>query len=629
MQTNETKLIIWSITALLLAMVATEISVYYDPLQFSPFVTKQVFKIGTGIRILFVVLYVSSFLLPDTSLRAEYARKQKKNWLDLTPKLQALVIGVFALGCLLLFTATKNDYSYVFETLALLLILPAAPVVMRSIRQDRTEVFKTDKKVIETPYSFNFQGQNGTWVNIPNPFRGILCVGSNGSGKSASVAEQIIAQGAHKNYSGIIYDYKFPTLTNYAYKHYSRGDCQVDLVIANFVDLERSHRLNPLLPELIRFQAYAYEFATSFYCTLNRDAIRKKDFWDTSAISILAGVIWYMKNHYPQYCTVPHIINMILGHDVYRVIGLLETNYETKTMVASVSTAIKTKAEPQLAGQYGSLQNVLGKINTRENAWVLTGDDFDINLNDPEKPKMLCIGTLPAIVEALAPVVSLIITAALKQMNEQDKHHSMVMLDEGPQCYIPNLSDLPATARSNKVATIYMAQDISQMIKAYGKEEAYAIISNMNYQLFGKNPNVETGEYVSKVFGKEDRLQRNENMNRSNPNAVSFDGKGGSGSQSQGESYSLQEKSLIKPHEVNRLETGEFVGILAETVEPIFRTRLNLPTYSFPDNAPSAAPAFYSDVDVDSNFERIRLECEAIIAGNIAPKNPHLIIKRP
>ncbi|GAB3283774.1 hypothetical protein GCM10027347_60510 [Larkinella harenae] len=624
MVTNQLRIGVWSATFLLLGLIGLELTVYADPLLFMPLVIRHVFKLGVFMRLLFSSVWATCFLLTDPSLQAELARKKRKQsiW-KVTPLQLRLIGGWYALSACLLLKPELFPTGLYGQAAGLMGVLITTPFLAYALKGDPVQSnLPTDKKKIDTPKSFNFQGANGTWVNIPNPARGVLVIGSNGSGKSASVAEQIIAQAAFKNYTGVLFDFKFPVLTQYAYQHYSRSECQVDLAIVNFVDLGRSHRINPLKPELIHYQFYAYEFASAFYCTLNRKAIREKDFWDTSAIAILAGVIWYLKIHYPDYCTVPHVLNLILGHPVHRLIGLLETNYETKTIVASVSTAIRTKAEAQLAGQYGTLQNAIGRLNTKELAWVLSGNDFEINLNDPVHPKLLCIGTKQDIIEALSPIVSLIITASLKQLNNPGKQRSMVLLDEGPQCYIPNLSDLPATARSNEVATIYMAQDISQMVKAYGKEEAYAIISNMNYQLFGRNPNIETGEYVSKLFGKEERLQRNESKNRSNP--VGFEPK--SGTQSQGVSYSLQDKQLIKPHELNRLEQGEFLGILAETEEPVFHTRLKLPRYRFPDDGNRPLPTFYIDVDPDLNFERIRLECDAIMQGLIPAQNEQLII---
>ena len=620
---SQLKVGVWSLALLLLALFGVEVAVYYDPLQFNTFVIQQIFKIGIYVRALFVITYALCFMLPDTTLKAELDRKKQKSIFNVDKGAFLIIAGCFVLGCILLFKAEIFQYSYYLELIGIALIIPSTPFVTHKLKPAESKYrLKTDTKKIENKYSFNFQGGDNTWVNIPNPFRGIGVLGSNGSGKTASIAEPIIAQAAYKNYSGVLFDSKFPLLTEVAYKHYSRSECKVELVIVNFFDLSRSHRINPLLPQLLHHQAYAYEFASAIYCSLERSAIEKKIFWDTSAISILAGVIWYMRNHYPDYCTIPHVLNIILNHDVYSLIGLLETDYETKTLISSVSTAIRTKAEGQLAGQYGTLQNALGRMNTKELAWVLSGDDFDINLNDLDKPKLLCVGSRNDLKEALSPVISLIITASLKQLNNAGKQHSMILLDEGPQCYIPHLSDVPATGRSNKVATIYMAQDIHQMITAYGENEAYSIIANLNTQLYGANPDPETGEHVSKLFGKEERLQRNESQNRSNPN--SMDTK--SGSSSQGVSFSIQDKTLIKPHEIRAMEPGEFIGVLVETAEPSFHTRLTLPKYIFPKNEVGSLPEFYDNVDADTNFERIRLECEAIIKGLIEPENEHLLI---
>ena len=99
---------------------------------------------------------------------------------------------------------------------------------------------------------------------------------------------------------------------------------------------------------------------------------------------------------------------------------------------------------------------------------------------------MLCIGNSPTLSDTFAPVIACLVAVATKQMNQQGKRHSFVLLDEGPTLFIPKLDQLPATARSNKVATIYMAQDFAQMRKEYGQNKAEAITSNLNNQLFGR-----------------------------------------------------------------------------------------------------------------------------------------------
>jgi type IV secretory pathway TraG/TraD family ATPase VirD4 len=247
---------------------------------------------------------------------------------------------------------------------------------------------------------------------------------------------------------------------------------------------------------------------------------------------------------------------------------------------------------------------------------VLSGDEFSLDINDPKAPKMLCIGTSPTLADTFSPVISCLMTVALKLMNSQGKHHSYVLLDEGPTLYIPKFDQLPATARSNKVATIYMAQDFSQMKKEYGQNEAEAITGNLNNQFFGRVANLHTAEYVSRIFGKEDRLMRSEGLSNSQPNAISLglDGRTSAGSTGNSVNYSLQERNRIYPQELLNLDVGQFVGTTVETANPEFCVHFT-PT-DFP--AGKIAP-FAEGVDVDTNYKRIVLEVEAILEGRIGP----------
>jgi type IV secretory pathway TraG/TraD family ATPase VirD4 len=293
-------------------------------------------------------------------------------------------------------------------------------------------------------------------------------------------------------------------------------------------------------------------------------------------------------------------------------------------MIRSIATAVENESADQISGVISSLQVVLAKINSPEMCYVLSGDDFSLDLNDPDNPKYLCIGTSPTLVDTFSPVVSCICTVALKLMNQQGKRHSYIMLDEGPTLYIPKLDVVPATARSNKVATIYMAQDFSQMKKEYGQNQAEAIVSNLNNQFFGRVASLQTAEYVSKIFGREDRLMTNESNNYSKPNSIGFDlsQRTHAGSTSAGISYSLQERQLIKPQEVLNLEVGQFVGTTVETDSPNFSAYIERDKIAIPEQLKNGIPDFASNIDVTSNYMRIILEVKAILNGKLQPEVP-------
>jgi type IV secretory pathway TraG/TraD family ATPase VirD4 len=285
-------------------------------------------------------------------------------------------------------------------------------------------------------------------------------------------------------------------------------------------------------------------------------------------------------------------------------------------MIRSIITAVDMEASNQTAGMVSTLQLGLGRINTPEICYVLSGDEFSLNINDPKAPKVLCIGTSPTLADTFAPVISCLVTVALKLMNSQGKHHSYVLLDEGPTLYIPKLDQLPATARSNKVATIYMAQDFSQMKKEYGQNEAEAITSNLNNQFFGRVANLHTAEYVSRIFGKEDRLMRSEGLSNNQPNSLNLglDGRTSAGSTGNSVNYSLQERNRIYPQELLNLEVGQFLGTTVETANPKFSIHFASTKFMGGKVAP-----FAEGVNVETNYKRIILEVEAILEGKILP----------
>jgi type IV secretory pathway TraG/TraD family ATPase VirD4 len=345
------------------------------------------------------------------------------------------------------------------------------------------------------------------------------------------------------------------------------------------------------------------------------ESIQKPDFWIRSAQALLTATIWYLRKHHPVYCTLPHVVNLLVGEDHEKLLELLREDYECASMIRSIVTAVDLKASGQIAGMISSLQVALARINSPEICYVLTGDEFDLDINHSVSPKVLCIGSSPTLSDTFAPVIACLVSVATKQMNRQGKRHSFVLLDEGPTLFIPKLDQLPATARSNKVATVYMAQDFSQMKKQYGQNEADALISNLNNQFFGRVASLSTAEYVSRLFGKEDRLLRSEGHSDNQTKASTFglDNKAGSGSYGSSVSYSLQERTVIHPQELLQLEVGHFLGNTVETGQASFSARFK-PTSYFKE----PLPIITTHVDRDLNYQRIILEAQAILQGMVA-----------
>ncbi|GAA3932129.1 TraM recognition domain-containing protein [Hymenobacter algoricola] len=523
-------------------------------------------------------------------LHAPPARPGQRRWQPTQLQLRRIQLGAAGVGLLsgalllALGTFSAGIIAWLYPTAALL-VLGAGLVagVTRALHKTERFGLRTERRQQESEHGFSLATTDGGWINIPNPFRGTLVLGGAGAGKSYSIGEPLIEQFTEKGFAGLIYDFKFPVLAEAAQKAFVLADAKavaageepahVQLHIINFKDLERSERVNPLRADKMPVVAYANEYARAIMSNLNPESIKKMDFFDTSANAFLTAIIWFYKKNFPTFCTLPHVVNTALHPDFTHVLSMLDSDPECGDMVRSITTAVKQRAEKQVAGVIASLQIVLTRINSPEIAWVLTpdearGEGFSLELNDKKAPKVLVVGNDPTLKETFSPVISCIVAVALKLMNQQHKHPSYVFLDEAATIYVPNLEVIPATARSNKVAMIYMTQDLSQMIDAYGREKMQVMVSNLNNQFFGKVNSLETAKFVSELVGKEDREMVSASLGRSQSG-----GARGAGSSSN-QSVSWQERNLVRLQDTITLETGEFIGQTVETEQPFFQGKV-------------------------------------------------------
>lgn len=455
-------------------------------------------------------------------------------------------------------------------------------------------MLNADRKPKITQYGVVLQTEDGGFVSVPNPFRGTIVLGGAGAGKTYSVGEPFMEQFAEKQFAGLVYDFKFPVLAEALQKSVElarqkalasgKPFRQMKYHVINFKDMERTHKVNPLEASMMPEVSYALEYARTILNNLNPGSIKNRGFFEISSEAYLTAIIWFYRRNYPQFCTIPHVVNTALYSDFTNVLAMLENDPESADQARSLITALEQKAEKQIAGVVASLQIALTRINTPQIVWVLSpdkekGEGFNLTLNDAENPALLCVGNDPTLQETFGPVVAVIIAVAIKLMNQQKRHPSYVFLDEAATIYVPNLETLPATARSNKVALIYMTQDLSQMIDAYGRDKMNVMVSNLNNQFFGKVNSVETAKFISDLVGREDREMYSVSSGQSKG------GKGGGSSKNTSASY--QERSLIKQQDPINLDQGEFIIQTVETDTNFVKTKIvrKVQPGNFPLNA--------------------------------------------
>ncbi len=517
-------------------------------------VSGMVFKMNAITSLLMVVFILALFYV------AYYHTKNKKfPRVFIGTMFNNLIILISISATCAIASNFTNQSEILFVILGFLLICYAVYLIkFKGKNKKSKEVFKKNKKSEkENLDGFVFETKSGK-VFLDNPYRGIYIQGGAGSGKSASIFEPIIQQIGEKQFTGILYDFKSPELTNLIYLSYQNTAIKVKNV--DFKNPLTSDRVNPIHPKYLSKSAVAMELSTVIINNLSVESIKKMDYWNSNFKQVLAGVIWFLKNDYPEFCTLPHAISLILHNPIEEVIKKVSQNFESAGFVASLLQSIELGSDRTTAGIVSTIQNSLSTLNTHEMFWILSSNDVDLHLNNKENPAFLCLGNDSTLPTTYTPAISLIISVALRQMNQPDQQKSVVLLDEAPTIFIPNIEQIPATARSNKIATIFGVQDFAQLADKYGQDKSHVIISNLGNQFFGRITNGKTAEMVQNLFSKKDEIFVSKN-----------DGTGSSGqfvhlqgNANTGTSEAVQERDRLKISELINLNQGEFVGIIAE-----------------------------------------------------------------
>ncbi len=570
-------------------------------------------KGGWLFRVLFALMIPMAFALPDDNKSYREMRKDKRP----SMKVQLVALLGYLIGVVLLGTAHRFPYqfTYIVPVGAGLSTLFGIGVGFWLLRPQPKRPIVEDRKAGVSKKGFQFRTMSGGWIKVQNPFRGVFITGGPGSGKSESLAKPFIRQALAQNYCGILYDVKFPELTKYAY-HYRKlnPDATTRFCILNFQDMNRTHRLNPIAPENIPSITYAEEYALALLKNLQQETIEKQDFWSRSCTAVLTGLIWYLRKHHPAQCTLPHAVTLITKMPYDKLMTMIGSDSECLSYVMSVITAIGNKSADQLSGVIGTLQVMLAKLATPEVFWVMSATDegFSMDLNNPNNPIFLCLGGDREVMDSLRPLLGLYSTVAVKRMNRQGKHHSILLLDEAPTIYIPNFEQIPATGRSSQIATVYMCQDLSQVRKYYGEKESQMILGTLSNQFYGAVSSAETAKYVSQLIGKHEVITPEESRDNSPAFDLGslFDGRHQPQRGRSTISYRKQERPIVNPEDLHEFDKGEFIGFTVESKQGRFWSRIALE----PDEqSVKNLPRFSSQHELQLNMDSVVLDCATIL----------------
>lgn len=421
------------------------------------------------------------------------------------------------------------------------------------------ETFPQEERLLENEYSINLPAQyllkskvRKSWINIINPFRGLLVLGTPGSGKSYFVIRHLITQHIKKGFSMFVYDFKFDDLTTIVYNTWLQNKDKYlspsEFYVINFDDLSKSHRCNPLDPASMFDITDAAESARTILLGLNREWIKRQgDFFVESPINFLTAIIWFLKKYRDgEFCTLPHVIEL-MQVDYDSLFTVLRTEKEIEVLINPFVNAYLNDVMEQLEGQIASAKIAMARLSSPQLYYVLSGNDFTLDINDPEKPKLVCMGNNPQKIQIYGAVLSLYVNRLIKLVNQKGKLKSSLVFDEFPTIYLNNIDSLIATARSNKVATCLGIQDLAQLRKDYGREQADVIMNIVGNVISGQVTG-DTARSLSERFGK--IMQERESLSI-NSQDISI-------------SRSKQLDAAVQPSTISSLSSGQFVGVVAD-----------------------------------------------------------------
>lgn len=474
---------------------------------------------------------------------------------------------------------------------------------------------------IPTKFYFRKKVYDG-WINIVNPFRGAMVIGTPGTGKSFSVVNPYIRQLIGKGFAVCLYDFKFPDLGQIAYYHYllakQQGKLQgFNFHVINLNEVEKSRRINPLRPDYLVSLADASETAEALV-----EALKKGDkgggsdaFFTQSAVNFLACCIYFLSKYEKgKFSSLPHVL-ALLNRPYEEIFKTLFTDPELVSLLSPFESAFRAKAFDQLEGQVGTLKIFISRLATKETYWVFSGDDFNLKISDKNDPGMLVLANDPNTQNINSACYSVVLNRLTRLINSKGNLPSAIIIDELPTLFVHKVENLIATARSNKVAVLMGLQELTQFEQGYGKQAAATITSIIGNVLSGSVRNKETLDWLERLFGRSNQQGESLSIDRSKT------------------STSLNEKLevLIPAGKIASLNAGEMVGVIAADAQEIFtgqyqtsavncKINLDMSEIRHEEHNYKKLPVYYDfkgdkDATLRQNFLRINKDIETMVAA--------------
>ena len=505
----------------------------------------------------------------------------------------------------------------------------------KDIFNDLNESFPQEERLLTNEYSINLPGRyklkgkvHSMWLNLINCFRLVLIVGSPGAGKTFFLVREIIQQSIQKQYCVVLYDFKYDDLSVIAYnawlKHKHLYPKPPRFKVINFdTPLDRC---NPLEPSTLLDITDATESSRTILLGLNMQWIQKTgDFFVESPINFFTAVIWFLKKYKDgKYCTLPHAIELMQANydDLFPV---LSTEPEIEVLINPFISAYMNRAMEQLEGQVASAKIALARLSSPLLYYVLSGNDFSLDINNPDDPKIVCFANNPEKTQVYGAVISLYLNRLFRILPKKNKQKTAIIVDEASSIFANGIENFLAIARGYKLATFLAIQNVAQVRKSYGREQA-DVIFNLAGNIICGQATGDTAKSVSEAIGKIVQERESVSINRNDTSI----------------SRNTQLDSAVPASKIAGLSSGEFCGIVADNPDQKIKLKaFHCEIVNDPD-AINAETAKYkslpkskvSQLEIQNEYIRIKNEVTDIIETEIErirkdPDLAHLLFVKP
>jgi hypothetical protein len=483
-------------------------------------------------------------------------------------------------------------YSYSLPLHIAIFVLASLLSIIFLFITNATLLSKTGK--IDPIWSVKFPIRNSSPLIMQNIKRGIAIFGSAGSGKTESGFVPILKHAGERNIPCLCYDYKNGEITEIAHYFFQNSTIKQATIIPH--SPMYSYRVNPFLPKYIPTEQHLRQQTKLIFANLKKvDNVKESgsSFFDKIPEPTLAAVIWRLKVDYPEMCTLPHAVALCLVKTPTEIVDFISKNPYSRAIGSPLVDSLIS--ENQVAGVKASLSLPLTDLALPTIFWVMSANDVDLDINNPENPTFLSIVNDPRLERINAPFISVIISTAINSMQIRNRPGSFLLFDEGTTFYIDGISKIPATMRSYNIATVFSTQDRALAKENYGDVITSSLLANLSYQMIGKANDPDSVRYYKNISEEIEKRT----VSRSFTNSVI----GGDTRTSEG----TRETSKYKNQDFTRLKQGQFF-VFADGKDKLY----NFDLFPF-KRLELKVKHHITEKDLNDNFNRIMEDVKDII----------------